>query len=754
MKKFVARGFIISTLFFSLFLIFSQNSIMAQERELVSMMLTTSQGSFLYESRSVTLNLDGQILPEADMPPIVLENRTFVPVRHMMEAMGAIVDFHDDEEQQRIMIAYQESLIVMHIGQQYFYLDESRLQMDVAPQIINDRTLVPVSFIANALGFDVYWENETATVYITSPMPPVLEYNGHDETNDEQPPVMPNEEEVNNTDADYYNGDVAGVITPAMPDANHTAETNFITLSRDASPGRIANEANAQTSVHHVSWNGARTQFAITAAGRITWADWQMLEDGRLIIDIHNATADFGQASHTINNGFISTIRTGQNVFDGGINVARIVFDLTAPVVYSITISEDRTNVFIAFEQNSITQIDFLDTFEATGRESIVITGRSAPVVDTFVLFDPPRLVIDVANAELGFDSETFEISDLDGQFVQGIRYSQFDETTVRVVADLTHYPAFDVQTVGNTATIHITPPTFRNINYNSATGTIEIEKPETGINISQILEFERYLERRYLFVLPGDFSDHLGYGEFVIRHNSLRSVEISTENGMTQIMFETTQIMAYDITEDDTHIFIRPIHPRERYDFIVVIDPGHGGSQPGALHHGMREADINLDTALIVLEMLEADGRVRAYMTRYTDVTVANSLRAQMANQTADIFVSIHYNAANGRAHGTETLYFVTEHENAAGFNSRSLARIMQDQLLAELGSFDRGLRNRPGIVVLNSTRIPAVLVEVGFMDNPAEAALIAQPAYRRRAAEAIVRGIYEAMEAYSPRN
>ncbi|MDR2183247.1 MAG: AMIN domain-containing protein, partial [Clostridiales bacterium] len=366
--KFFAK-FCMSILFFSIFLIFSQNFVYAQERELVSMMLTTSQGSFLYEKRPVTLNLNGRILPEADMPPIILENRTFVPVRHVMEAMGAVVDFH--EEQQRIMIAHGDSLIVMHIDVHQFYHDGTVLYMDVAPQIINDRTLVPVSFIARALDFEVYWENETATVYITSPTAPVIQ-----EPHQSEEPLMPQgRDEGYAEDAHYENG--ADIIPPV-----HDAENiDFVALSQDISPGQIVPMDNAKTSVHHVSWNEARTQFAITAAGIISWVDWQMLEDGRLIIDIHNATADFAQTTHTINNGFISTIRTGQNIFDG-VYVARIVFDLTMPAVYAVTISDDRHNVFVTFEQNDITQIDFLDTFEALGRESIVITGTTPPTAD------------------------------------------------------------------------------------------------------------------------------------------------------------------------------------------------------------------------------------------------------------------------------------------------------------------------------------------------------------------------------------
>ena len=743
MNTFVKR-LSICVIFFSLFLIFSHNfRVVAQERSLVSMMLHTAEGNFLYEKRSITINLNGQILPEIDMPPIIIENRTFVPVRHVLESMGAVVDFHS--EHQRIMIAYHDDLIVMHIGQNQFSFNDTVLTMDVAPQIINDRTLAPVSFIANALGFDVYWENESATVYLTAPLPPVTQAI-LPPADPGLPPFLVTIDDGDDDYDDYHHNHEA--VMPSAPDSENI---NFIALSNDITAIPIVHEANPETSVHHVSWNDERTQFAITAAERITWVSWQMLEDGRLFVDVHNAVSDFAQSSYTVNNGFLSTIRTGQQKANG-VNISRIVFDLTAPVVYGISISEDRHNVLVTFEQNTITHINFANTFDALGRESIVVTGTTAPAVDAFMLYSPLRLVMDIPNAALAPNFTT----DLagSGRFIDNIQFSQFNETTVRVVAHLSYHPAFSVQLSGNTATIHITEPTFRNIYYNADTNTIEITKPPIGFGVNQILEFERYLDLLYLFVLPGDFSAHFGYGEFVIRHNSLRVIEISTENGMTTLTFNTSQIMAYDIWEDAERIFIRPIHPKERYDFIVLLDPGHGGSASGAVRNGVREADLNLDTTLMVLEMLQADGIVRAYMTRYTDVTVANSHRAAMANQTADIFVSIHYNAvANTGVRGTETLYFVTEHENQTGFNSRSLARIMQDQKIAELGLNDRGLQNRPGILVLNQTRIPAVLLEIGFMSNPEEFLLLIDPAHQRRAAEAIVRGIYEAMEIYAPR-
>jgi N-acetylmuramoyl-L-alanine amidase len=79
-------------------------------------------------------------------------------------------------------------------------------------------------------------------------------------------------------------------------------------------------------------------------------------------------------------------------------------------------------------------------------------------------------------------------------------------------------------------------------------------------------------------------------------------------------------------------------------------------------------------------------------------------------------------------------------------------MAQIFQDNLAADLGTINRGLRHRPLLQVLNSTQIPAILIEVAFMDNPQEAAKIATPEFRQKAAESIVRSIYQTLSIYTP--
>jgi N-acetylmuramoyl-L-alanine amidase len=338
------------------------------------------------------------------------------------------------------------------------------------------------------------------------------------------------------------------------------------------------------------------------------------------------------------------------------------------------------------------------------------------------------------------------------GVFASGIRYSQFDAATARVVVDLQRPVSFTIEEnlEAATVTVHLSEPTYRNIFFNAETGVVELRRPQ-GLNMAQIVRFDQYINGQYSFILPGDFSGFFGYGDFLIRDGILRHIEIITENGTTRVIAHSNQVMAYEMTQTATSIFIRPINPREKYPFIVLLDPGHGGAYPGAVHHGVREADINLDITLMVLEILNRDGLVKAYTTRYTDITVSNLTRATMANDFADIFISIHHNAANGIATGTETLYAIHGNE-PENFNSRDMAQIFQDNLSNDLNTINRGLRHRPLLQVLNSTEIPAILIEVAFMDTPSEAILIATPEFRQAAAHAIVRSIYETKALYVP--
>jgi N-acetylmuramoyl-L-alanine amidase len=171
----------------------------------------------------------------------------------------------------------------------------------------------------------------------------------------------------------------------------------------------------------------------------------------------------------------------------------------------------------------------------------------------------------------------------------------------------------------------------------------------------------------------------------------------------------------------------------------VVVIDPGHGGHDRGGMP-GQRigEKNLTLDTALRLERVLRRSGQVRTIMTRSDDRFISLDERTGIANAYGGprgIFVSIHYNAGpRESAYGIETYYY--------SGRSLRLAREIHPRVIRAMNSVDRGIRRR-GFWVLRRNRLPAILVECGFLTNRAEAARALSPAYRQRIAEAIARGI-----------
>ncbi len=175
---------------------------------------------------------------------------------------------------------------------------------------------------------------------------------------------------------------------------------------------------------------------------------------------------------------------------------------------------------------------------------------------------------------------------------------------------------------------------------------------------------------------------------------------------------------------------------------FYVVIDPGHGGPDPGAIGiRGIRETDIVLDVSRKVQKLLSEKG-VKVILTRKNEVDLDLPPRVLLANKTnADIFVSIHANASRGKRrdiNGLETFYY-------SGWKGRLLAKRIQKQILkVSPGSPDRGVKQGRFFVIKN-TRMPAVLVEVGFLTGRLDARRLEKSSYRTKIAYAIAKGILE---------
>lgn len=169
-----------------------------------------------------------------------------------------------------------------------------------------------------------------------------------------------------------------------------------------------------------------------------------------------------------------------------------------------------------------------------------------------------------------------------------------------------------------------------------------------------------------------------------------------------------------------------------------VTIDPGHGGTDPGGIGaHGTEEKDVTLSLAL-KLQKLMRDSGMEVQMTRTDDMQIQLRPRVAMGDDfDSDVFISIHTNAiGNPKINGIETYYFTPQ--------SLPLARAVHRQLVAKLGRPDRGIR-RNNFVVVKYNKMPACLVEIGYLTNPTEEKLLKSAEYQQKAAEAILAGVQD---------
>jgi len=202
----------------------------------------------------------------------------------------------------------------------------------------------------------------------------------------------------------------------------------------------------------------------------------------------------------------------------------------------------------------------------------------------------------------------------------------------------------------------------------------------------------------------------------------------------------------------------------------VVVLDPGHGGQDSGAMCGGVLEKDLTLDVARRIDRLLNSEG-IATLMTRVGDTYVSLADRAAFANRVRKcIFVSIHFNEDNKPvASGVETYY--AAHQITAGSflaswlpflwrplsdspnpESQNLAALVQEALVARTRSIDRGTEARQFFVIANVTS-PAILIEGGFLTNKEDISKLASEDYRDQIAAAVADGILRYRDAASQR-
>lgn len=180
----------------------------------------------------------------------------------------------------------------------------------------------------------------------------------------------------------------------------------------------------------------------------------------------------------------------------------------------------------------------------------------------------------------------------------------------------------------------------------------------------------------------------------------------------------------------------------------VIYIDPGHGGTDPGAIYNDLYESNLNLQISLKIQTELEKNGAI-VYLTRYGDydLSVKNAInrkrsdlsrRANIINDSkADIYLSIHLNSdLSSTWQGAQAFY------DTVNDNNEVIAKIMQEQFKIDLRT-NREYKEINGHYLYQRVKIPGVLLEVGFISNPNERYLLKQDDYQQKIANSINNGL-----------
>ncbi|MBR5236846.1 MAG: N-acetylmuramoyl-L-alanine amidase [Clostridia bacterium] len=420
----------------------------------------------------------------------------------------------------------------------------------------------------------------------------------------------------------------------------------------------------------------------------------------------------------------------------------KVEFDTTTDTI-SIT-EEEREIVTVSkvlYEQESET--DVLLT---------IMTDTKNPEYDAFLLKEPTRLVVDVLD---GVYTKIPEVILFASGNLQKIRFGQ-QPTTARVAFDLTEDLGYEVWSRGKNIYISITidptlnPPitdVFKEVTYGYEGGRdyikfkLDMGKPvRKGSKIMIPISGENLPDEPAEKNVTGFFGKKMLYTPGEDETSGTITVELKNTD--------------FEMYVQGNEVRMKSIHkalPRS-----VTLDAGHGGMDGGAVAYEedgvtilAKEKDFNLDIALRAQELLEADD-IEVHMIRDEDVYVDYLRVGSIANDAGtSLFVSIHTNSTiTDVANGIETYGYLEAGSVSNGMTSERLSEIMLESLLDETGAHDRGVKDGKTLAVINSTQMPATLVEIGFISNPEECAKLMTEEYRQKLAQAIYNGVIAAFE------
>ncbi len=728
-----------------------------------------------YTADKINLNINGVKIEDENLPlqPINIDGaRTLVPLREVFESLGAKVNF--DSATNTVTVIDGANTVVVTVGSTVGFINGDEVAMDVAPKYVSidsnsqKKVMIPLRFVGEGLGYEVNYDSTTRTVNVNKP----------EEVIDEV--VLENEiilTETNSSEIPTSNESTANLTSYTLP-----TETNqTITLKFDT---------------------------PVTSVKKST------LRDGRLIVDIENSILVTNVVDEKINVGNLENFKLAQFATNP-IPATRMVLAFNADTSYSVNLSDDRKILVVSYGENStpVDTDDIISTTENIKAESVTFTsGKDADlftvkgvdessVLDGIIKVNENTLFIDILKPNTILENAPNNIISENVMGVGVSSYNIFDvnENITRIEVNLSKDCFYNVVENGNLTKIYIKPlvadtkednntvdentntdATVENrgavtLSITPRTTELKINKSLANIpfsfDINNIVHTDNYMKYSYELDLPINLQYVLPNQNFGVNNEILKSIDVVNNGDKTKLVFNGENVLYTNVTEDSENIIFTIKSARDVYDKIIVIDAGHGGTDPGTQgilnNVTYYEKTVVLDMAKKTAEYISADGRFKVYETRPEDVFVERADRPAFSSKIqADMFISIHANAATSSiANGIETFYFDVEKEDAnylAGrgiypnehrkevtAKSKDFAKVMHENLISTTLLTDRKYQHKD-FEVLRSNEVPSILIETGFMSNQRELLNLVDENYRTKVARCIADTVISYYDSY----
>ena len=656
----------------------------------------------VYEAEPVHLFVNGERLEPA-MPPIIFSGTTVVPARAVFEKMGAKVLW--DPGTKQVYVSSASIKMTLKINSQDVDVDGHNEKIEIPAKVINGSTMIPLRFVSEKLGMKVGWNQASRTINI---------------------------------------------------DNNKETEIEIKNVS--------------------VSSEGVRTLVKVEATGEITNYLKNEMSDSstpfKVVIDIPSSIMSLEKLNIPVGDTRIDRIRASQ--YRESPKESRIVFDLAKKIEYNVNVSDDKKTLYLEFGSGDIveTELGKTDDFEELNKRlgnmnnvsiqkedektGINIKINSLQSYKISRITDHDAIAIDINSSN--FNEQIYRIP-VNDKNIKYLEIRKLDAVTGRIVVGVEGQPQYQVFNEPENLSVIISEATYKNIKYLNSSDTSSSIIINKGSIKDKVTINEDIENKKFVISIPRETIE-LGTGVMYINDKMFDSLEIkqdSSEASEIILNDKNEGKLYFDINVDENEKTIinittkdidknQPVKlPSDKY--LVVIDAGHGGSDPGAKYDNVKEKDLNLDIAIRLNEILK-DAGINTVMTRDKDVFVDLHERANIANRLkADLFVSIHNNAIDIPSYGgTMTLYYPSDKE-INGLNGKKFAELVQAELMKSLGTVDRKIIPRPNLVVLNSTEMPAVLAEVGFITNVADRKKLTTAEFRQNAAKGLLNGVLRAL-------